>query len=110
MPRTSERVDALAWIDDASESATCAYLLASNEDYEDAEDDEDDEEDDEEDKGDHIQDLLDIREAISTLPVTLLLVGMLSILLKTTFIHSPNEHSELFFECIELPFGCWLMY
>ena len=52
MPRTSERACALASIDDAIESATCAYLLASDEDMDDT---------DEED----IEDLLAMRESLA---------------------------------------------
>ena len=52
MPRTSERACALASIDDAIESATCAYLLALDEDMDDA---------GEED----IEDLLAMRETVA---------------------------------------------
>ena len=60
MPRTSERACALASIDDAIESATCAYLLASDED-----DNENEYDIDNAGEGD-IEDLLAMRDTVAT--------------------------------------------
>ena len=61
MPRTSERACTLASIDDAIESAACAYLLPSDDDYNEnkMEDDIDDA------NNENIEDLLAMRDTVA---------------------------------------------